>query len=122
VPLSRTGGVADTDRIGEKDEEPPEFQESVLVSLTKSSLDLPILVGVTGHRDILPGSLASIQNAVRGALAALQADLGPSIVMMTALAEGADQVVAEIARELSIRMVAVIPMPLQSVPPNDGHC
>jgi hypothetical protein len=84
-----------------------------LVPSTDPPLDLPILVGVTGHRDILPASLPSVQNGVRDALTALLADLGPSLVVMTALAEGADQVVAEIALELGIRMIAVSPMPLE---------
>ena len=81
--------------------------------VSKPVPDLPILVGVTGHRDILPASLRDVQNAVRAALAALRAALGPNLMLMTALAEGADQLVADIARELGIRMIAISPMPLE---------
>ena len=84
-----------------------------LVSLSEPPFVLPIVVGVTGHRDILPASLLAVQNGVRATLSALRANLGPSLVLMTALAEGADQLVAEIARELDIRMIAVSPMPLE---------
>lgn len=84
-----------------------------MVTLSEPPFVLPIVVGVTGHRDILPASLLAVRNGVRAALAALRADLGPGLVVMTALADGADQLVAEIARDLDIRMIVVSPMPLE---------
>ena len=74
---------------------------------------LPILVGVTGHRDILPTAEPEIRRSTHAAMAALRHCLGPSLVLMTALAEGADQLAAEVARDLAIPMIAISPMPIE---------
>ncbi len=74
--------------------------------------DLLNLVGVTGHRDILAASMPQVRDALRGALVALRGALGPTLTLVTALAEGGDQLTAEIARELGIKMIAISPMPL----------
>jgi len=73
--------------------------------------DFPILVGVTGHRDILPQAMPDVRQATRAALGALHAAFPAQLLLMTALAEGADQLVAEVAQELGIGLIAVAPMP-----------
>ena len=72
----------------------------------------PIIVGITGHREIAPGALEAAGTAVRAALVALQTHFGAALHVMTALAEGADQLVAGIAAELGIGLFAVSPMSL----------
>ena len=83
-----------------------------MVTVNEPTPGLPILVGVTGHRDILPAALRDVREGTRAALAALRATLGPSLMLMTGLAEGADQMAAEVAVELGIRIIAVAPMPM----------
>lgn len=77
------------------------------------ALHVPVLVGVTGHRDLLPTALPAVQRAARAALQALRHTLGDGLHLVVALAEGADQVVADIALELGLPLVAVSPMPLE---------
>lgn len=74
---------------------------------------LPILVGITGHRDILPAALPAIRRSVEDVLRALKDALGASLTVVTALAEGADQLVATVALELGIAVIAISPMPLE---------
>lgn len=71
-----------------------------------------LTVGVTGHRDIAPGEQARLRDEVRAFLGALRnrfPDL--PLELLTALAEGADTLVAEVAIEMGIAFTAVLPMP-----------
>jgi len=63
---------------------------------TTRSFSVPLVVAVTGHRDLLPAELPRIRERVRAFLCQLR-DAYPdrSIAVMCALAEGADRVVAE---------------------------
>ena len=72
---------------------------------------IPIVVGVTGHRDI-PSEKRDILNAaVEKTLLSLRQSCPHSeIVMLNSLAEGADQLCAEVALRLSVPLIAVLPM------------
>ena len=72
----------------------------------------PLVIGVTGHLDLVAEEVAGIDNAVR----ALFEDLakrfpGRPLQVMSPLAEGADRVVALIAEDLGIELVVPLPMP-----------
>ncbi|NOX70573.1 MAG: hypothetical protein GXP15_15385 [Gammaproteobacteria bacterium] len=72
---------------------------------------VPLIVAVTGHRDLVDGELAGIRATVRRFLKDLlqeYPDRGVSV--MTALAEGADQLVAEEALHLGIPLIVPLPM------------
>jgi hypothetical protein len=73
---------------------------------------LPILVGVTGHRDLSDWGRPRVKEAVRAVLTALKADYGAStpIAVVSSLAKGADQIVAEVGIELGLRVCAVLPV------------
>ena len=72
---------------------------------------IPIVVGVTGHRDIRPEDRDVLYNAVKQELTALQSRCPHSeIVMQNSLADGADRLCAEVARDLSVPLIAVLPM------------
>lgn len=74
---------------------------------------LPLVVGVTGHIDVEQGASEIVTLSVRNLLASLVSSFEHSdIWVMTALAEGADQLVAETARSMGLSLVAVLPMPL----------
>ena len=74
---------------------------------------IPVAVGVTGHRDIRDEDREILKEAVKRELSALQAKCPETpLVMMTALAEGSDQLCAWAALELGIELVSVLPMPL----------
>ena len=76
-------------------------------------VDLPIIVGVTGHRNLAPAEAVALDTIIRTVLADLLTLL-PSLQLACALAEGADQRVAGIADALAIPLLAVLPMPLAS--------
>ena len=70
----------------------------------------PIIVGITGHRDIAPGAEPALRGAVRDILRGLADEVGDALYVMSALADGADQLVATEAEPLNL--IAVSPMPL----------
>ena len=74
---------------------------------------IPVTIGVTGHRDLREEDREILKGAVRRELEALQARCPETpLVMMTALAAGADQLCAWAALELGIELISVLPMPL----------
>jgi hypothetical protein len=79
---------------------------------TRAAFAVPLVVAVTGHRDLLPAEIPGIRARVRGLILGLR-DAYPerAIMMMSALAEGADRLVAEEALDIGIPLVAVLPMP-----------
>ena len=78
----------------------------------RRSYAVPLVVAVTGHRDLLPSEIPAIRERVRDFLAGLrQAYPDRIIAVMSALAEGADRLVAEEAITLRMPLTVVLPMP-----------
>ncbi len=75
---------------------------------------VPIVIGVTGHRHIDPEIMDDVRSVVRQALRdILAAHPHCPIVLLTALAEGADRLVAEVGLEMErVQVVAPLPMAL----------
>lgn len=75
--------------------------------------DTSLLIGVTGHRDLLPDELPAIEIAVRGVLrSAAATSPHSSRRLVSPLAEGADQLVARIALDEGWSLVALLPLPV----------
>ncbi len=75
---------------------------------------IPIVVGVTGHRDLREQDISALKEAVAGELASLRKRYPHSdVVVMTSLAEGADQLCAETALEMGLGIISVLPMPIE---------
>lgn len=71
-----------------------------------------LTVGVTGHRDLAPGEPERLRVEVRKFFESLRARFPKlPIELLTALAEGADVLVTEVAEELGIPFTATLPMP-----------
>jgi hypothetical protein len=71
-----------------------------------------LTIGVTGHRDLMAGDLPAIRERVREFFEKLQREFpGLELQLISPLAEGSDQLVAEVALELGIRLI--VPMPMQ---------
>jgi hypothetical protein len=71
-----------------------------------------LTVGVTGHRDIAPGEQERLRSEVRAFFEALQIRFPKlPLELLSALAEGADTLAAEVAVEMGIPFTAVLPMP-----------
>jgi hypothetical protein len=79
---------------------------------------LPLVIGVTGHRDLCDQDIPALEAAVDGIFRRLRADYrterGPTpIIMLSALAEGADQLVARVAQKNGAQLIAPMPMPIE---------
>lgn len=74
---------------------------------------LPLIIGVTSHRNLLPEETEALRALVRSFLACLQQDYPRlPLTVVSALAAGGDQLVAEEALALGATLVAPLPLPL----------
>ena len=74
---------------------------------------LPFVVAVTGHRDLRSQDLDALRDEVRAVFTAMRKRMpNTPLVLLNALAEGADQLVAEVALQQDLVLVTVLPMPL----------
>ena len=72
----------------------------------------PLIIGVTGHRDLVADEVAGIEAAVRRSFAALATQFpGRPLQVLSPLAEGADRLVARVAEDLGVDLVVPMPMP-----------
>jgi len=72
---------------------------------------VPLVVAVTGHRDLLSAEIPAIRKRVKELFTTLRNDYPDRrLQVMSALAEGADQLVAEVALEEGICLVVPLPM------------
>jgi len=73
---------------------------------------LPVIIGITGHRDLREEDLPQIESVLREQYLKLQRHHpSTSFILLSALAEGADRAGARLALELGIRLIVVLPMP-----------
>ncbi len=73
---------------------------------------VPLIVAVTGHRDLLDAELSGIRTRVQTFLRELLTEYPErGVTVMSPLAEGADQLVAEEALRLDIPLIVPMPMP-----------
>ena len=76
-------------------------------------LQTELIVGVTSHRDLDPAQLPALREQLRTAFAGLR-ERYPELplVALSALAEGGDRLVAQVALEFGARLVVPLPLPL----------
>lgn len=73
---------------------------------------LPLVVAVSGHRDLPAADLPAIRARISAFFQELRADYPHTpLRLLSALAEGADRVAAEVALELGVELVVPLPMP-----------
>jgi len=74
-------------------------------------INLPIIIGVTGHRDLRKQDIPELKNLVASELLKIKAKYsGSPIVMLNSLAAGADMLCAEVALDLGISLKCPLPM------------
>ncbi len=74
---------------------------------------IPLIIGVTGHRDLVEDEEPAIRERVREYLSDLRARWpGTPLIVASQLAEGADLLVAEEAHALGLELVFLLPLPL----------
>ena len=73
---------------------------------------IPFVLGATGHRDLVEADLPKLRQVVRGLLERMQKRMHPtSLLILSGLAEGADQLIADEALKCGAYLGAVLPMP-----------
>lgn len=76
---------------------------------------LPIVVGVTGHRDLREQDIPRLTTLIRSELSALKEAYPHSpMVLLDSVAAGADMLCAELALELGYSLYCALPMPPES--------
>jgi hypothetical protein len=72
----------------------------------------PLVVGVTGHRDLVEAEFERLENHVEQFFAELKSRFPNSPVrLLSSLAEGADRLVARVALRNDVQLQVVLPMP-----------
>jgi hypothetical protein len=90
---------------------------STMVSAPKDlahekATERPLVIGVTGHRDLVPEEVPGIEAVVRKLFDDLAERFpGRPLQVMSPLAEGADRIVALVAEDLGIELTVPLPMP-----------
>ena len=78
---------------------------------------LPLVIGVTGHRDLRPQDVARLEQEVAAIIARLRRDYlrgdETPMIVLSALAEGADRLVARVALAQGVKLVAPLPLPIE---------
>ena len=73
---------------------------------------IPFVIGVTGHRDLRPDDVPALETAVRTVFAELWRRMPSTpLMLLSGLAEGADQLVARVALSSGVQLSAILPMP-----------
>ena len=73
--------------------------------------DVPLVIGVTSHRNLVPAELEPIRQRIGDFFAQLKRDFpGMPLVMLSALAEGGDQLSAREALAAGARLIAPLPL------------
>ncbi|HPQ68416.1 MAG TPA: hypothetical protein PKW95_04765 [bacterium] len=81
--------------------------------MEKLAIKLPIVFGVTGHRNIRHEDIPFLEKVVRRELKrATKKFRHCEIIVLSALAEGADRLVARVALAEGFRLIAPLPMPI----------
>jgi len=91
------------------------LSEKKLAGFERAQLLAPLVIGVTGHRDLRDEDRIHLAAKVKEILLDLRKDYPATpLVVISALAEGADRLVAEVALapDVGARVVAPLPLPL----------
>ena len=77
----------------------------------EEAAERPLVIGVTGHRDLVPEEIPGIESAVRKLFKDLAAQFPERpLQVMSPLADGADRIVALVAEDLGIELTVPLPM------------
>lgn len=86
-----------------------------MLKINPKRIAIPLVIAVTGHRDLVPDEVPGIRERVRNLLADL-AKRYPErrLRVMSPLAEGADRLVAREAVALGVELIVPLPMPREA--------
>lgn len=88
------------------------LQRSIVFDKESNHFLLPIIIGVTGHRDLRPEDVPQLEAKIREIFEELIKKYPHTpIQLLSMLSEGADRLVTDIALDLGIKLVVPLPMP-----------
>ena len=74
---------------------------------------LPVVIGVTGHRDLRPEDSDRLEQSVGRIFSEVQRQCpNCMLVLLSPLAEGADRLVARVALRQGVRLICPLPLPV----------
>ena len=83
-----------------------------MLRINPERVAIPLVVAVTGHRDLVPEEAPTIREKVRELLEDLRGKYPDRrLRLMSPLAEGADRLAAEVALEMGVELIVPLPMP-----------
>jgi hypothetical protein len=83
-----------------------------MLKINPDRIAIPLVIAVTGHRDLVPSEIPGIRERVRKLLTDLHRRYPERrLRVMSPLAEGADRLVAEEALALGVELIVPLPMP-----------
>jgi hypothetical protein len=68
-------------------------------------------VGITGHRDLIDDEIPTLKAEIKKTLLELKNSSDKELILVSPLAEGADQIFIEAGLELNLRYKVLLPMP-----------
>src|SRR5947208_887822 len=72
---------------------------------------MPLVIGVVGHRDLQEADIPDLEYQVKKILEEFKTDLPHTpLVLLSALAEGADFLVTRVALEMGAKLIVPLPM------------
>jgi hypothetical protein len=80
---------------------------------------VPLVIGVTGHRDLREQDIPLLEREFGDIISRLRRDYirdesdAPPLVLISALAEGADRVAARVALAMGVKLIAPLPLPAE---------
>lgn len=78
-------------------------------------MGIPLVIGVSGHRSVRADMEPLLRAEIQNALCSLAARCPASeLVLLSSLAEGADQLAAEVALSMGIRLICPLPLPIDA--------
>ncbi len=85
-----------------------------IAGFDREQVQAPLVIGVTGHRDLRPEDRAKLEEKVKEIFLQLRKDYPATpLILVSALAEGADRLAAKVALSphVGVSLIAPLPMP-----------
>jgi hypothetical protein len=115
LAMDQPSSGTNSDRIAVGPAIMSEAMRAAAVSLAAETTDsrLPLVIGVTGHRDLHRDAWAEVSSHVREILLQLRTTYPSTpLLVLSPLAEGGDRLLAEVALEPQIAARLMVPMPM----------
>ena len=90
------------------------MSKNKIAGFDRGLVKAPLVIGVTGHRDLRPEDRAKLEEKVKEIFLELRRDYPATpLILVSALAEGADRLAAEVALapHMGVSLIAALPMP-----------